>query len=322
MNYIILDLEWNQSPHGKERENKNLPFEIIEIGAVKLDENRKIIDEFHSIISPVVYHELHRITKEIIQYNMHELEKGDYFEKAANDFFEWCKKDGNYIFGTWGSMDLTELQRNCRYFKVIQEFELPFKYYDIQKLFSLCYEDGKTRTSLENAIEYMKIEKDIPFHSALYDAHYTARIFHEFDFEKVKRYTSVDTFLIPLNKKQEFTINYGTYSKYISRGFEDKDVLMKDPEVLVSRCYLCGKSIKKKIKWFSTNQKIYYSLAKCEEHGYLKGKMRIRKTDQDLFYAIKILKITDEEGAQKIKEKQLSNRERRKERRRKERLHF
>ena len=37
MNYIVFDLEWNQSPNGKERENPRLPFEIIEIGAVKLN---------------------------------------------------------------------------------------------------------------------------------------------------------------------------------------------------------------------------------------------------------------------------------------------
>ena len=42
MNYIVFDLEWNQCPYGKEKENKKLPFEIIEIGAVKLDENRNI----------------------------------------------------------------------------------------------------------------------------------------------------------------------------------------------------------------------------------------------------------------------------------------
>ena len=28
MNYIVFDLEWNQCPYGKERENKRLPFEI------------------------------------------------------------------------------------------------------------------------------------------------------------------------------------------------------------------------------------------------------------------------------------------------------
>ena len=46
MNYIVLDLEWNQCPYGKGRENKKLPFEIIEIGAVKLNEKREIVDSF------------------------------------------------------------------------------------------------------------------------------------------------------------------------------------------------------------------------------------------------------------------------------------
>ena len=31
MKYIVLDLEWNQCPDGKENEEALLPFEIIEI---------------------------------------------------------------------------------------------------------------------------------------------------------------------------------------------------------------------------------------------------------------------------------------------------
>ena len=48
---------------------------------------------------------------------------------------------------------------------------------DVQKLFSLAFEDGKTRKSLEHAIDFLELEKDIPFHRALSDASYTARIF-------------------------------------------------------------------------------------------------------------------------------------------------
>ena len=35
MDYIVLDLEWNQAP-GKFDKDTMLPFEIVEIGAVKL----------------------------------------------------------------------------------------------------------------------------------------------------------------------------------------------------------------------------------------------------------------------------------------------
>ena len=66
MNYIVFDLEWNQCPYGKERENRRLPFEILEIGAVKLDENRKIVDSFQEVIKPAVYKKLHFRTREIL----------------------------------------------------------------------------------------------------------------------------------------------------------------------------------------------------------------------------------------------------------------
>lgn len=46
MNYIVFDLEWNQNPDGRKHPDSRLPFEIIEIGAVKLNEKREIVDTF------------------------------------------------------------------------------------------------------------------------------------------------------------------------------------------------------------------------------------------------------------------------------------
>ena len=37
MNYVVLDLEWNQANGITEHEVPAIPFEIVEIGAVKLD---------------------------------------------------------------------------------------------------------------------------------------------------------------------------------------------------------------------------------------------------------------------------------------------
>ena len=79
MNYIVFDLEWNQCPYGKEQENERIPFEIIEIGAVKLDSDKKIIDEYHTLIQPRVYKKLHFRTQEIIRLDMKALEKGTAF---------------------------------------------------------------------------------------------------------------------------------------------------------------------------------------------------------------------------------------------------
>lgn len=67
MNYIVFDLEWNQCPYGKGQENERIPFEIIEIGAVKLNSERQIIDQYQVLIQPRVYKKLHHRTREIIQ---------------------------------------------------------------------------------------------------------------------------------------------------------------------------------------------------------------------------------------------------------------
>ena len=63
MEYIVLDLEWNQSNTGKEDAVEKLPFEIIEIGAIKLNNERVMVSEFNELIKPQVYHEMHKITR-------------------------------------------------------------------------------------------------------------------------------------------------------------------------------------------------------------------------------------------------------------------
>lgn len=315
MNYIVLDLEWNQCPDGKSNENSELAFEIVELGAVKLDENRKEIGSFHEYVSPTVYRRLHRITRDIINVTMEELDQGDKFNLVAERFFNWCKKGGEYRFATWGSMDLTELQKNCAYFKVNYKFPFPFIYFDLQKLFSICYDDGKSRISLEAATEQMQIEVKDNFHSAITDAQYTAAVFEKMDFEKVKGYVSVDTYVIPKNRKQEYTLVFETYSKFVSRGFADREELLNDSSVRATTCYLCGKTTRKKIRWFTSNQKMCYCLTTCDTHGYIKGRIKVKKTADDLLYATKIMKQTDEAGAKKIRDKQLLARKKRREKR-------
>ena len=49
MNYIVFDLEWNQNPEGKKTRNDKLPFEIIEIGAVKVNSRKEITITFNKI---------------------------------------------------------------------------------------------------------------------------------------------------------------------------------------------------------------------------------------------------------------------------------
>ena len=119
MNYIVFDLEWNQCPYGKGQENERIPFEIIEIGAVKLNSERQIIDQYQVLIQPRVYKKLHHRTREIIQMDMKLLEReGIPFYRAVKEFLKWCGEDA--LFCSWGNSDLLELQRNMKYYGILQ----------------------------------------------------------------------------------------------------------------------------------------------------------------------------------------------------------
>ena len=301
-NYIVFDLEWNQSPVGKEGTAPGLPFEIIEIGAVKLDENLKQVSEFRRLIRPVVYDQIHYMISEVIHMDMQELmEQGEDFTDAMEEFLEWCGED--YVFCTWGSMDLTELQRNMNYFFVENPFPRPLFYYDVQKLYSLLYRDGKEKHSLEQAVEEMGLRGDRAFHQALDDAYYTGCIMTAMDFEKVKVYQSIDYYRPPMNIEEEIYVEFPNYSKYVSRIFDTKEDAIADKRVTDMVCYRCHRMLRKKIRWFSVNQKFYFGLAICPQHGLMKGKIRMKKTDDGDVYVVKTQKLVSDEEAKLIYER-------------------
>lgn len=301
MNIIVMDLEWNQNSLGKKERNSDQPvFEIIEMGAVKLNENYEITDKFSQLIKPQIYHTMHKITADLIHLQMKELKNGKDFSTVMKDFMEWCGED--YIFATWGPLDLLELQRNIKYYNLESLSDKPIKYYDVQKLFSLGIMKEKTRKTLEFAIDYFNIEKDIPFHRAFSDAYYTAKVFQKLVNPDILQFVSFDTFHIPKNKKEEIKIAFPGYFKYISRGFQTKSEVMEDREVSSTKCYLCHRNLKKKIKWYSPNGKNYNSIAYCDIHGYIKYKCRVKKSENGKYYAIKTSKFITEEKMIKLQE--------------------
>jgi DNA polymerase III epsilon subunit-like protein len=308
MNYIILDLEWNQSSSGKEEVSKVLPFEIIEIGAMKLDDNRKITDQFSQLIKPQIYHEMHQITGRLIHLRMEQLEQGMLFPEAMERFRRWCGED--YIFCTWGPLDLVELQRNIRYYGLQPLSDGPFKYLDVQKLFSFAYEDRRARRTLEYAIDFLNIEKDVPFHRAFGDAYYTAKVLERLDENVLSNY-SFDVFHLPKDKDSEIHVIFDDYAKYISRGFADKTQILGDRAIMGTRCYLCDKAIRRKIRWFTPNGKHYYSVSYCDKHGFMKSKIRIRKAESDVVYVMKTDKFITEEEVADIRSKQEKSRQHR-----------
>lgn len=311
MNYIVLDLEWNQGSKNEEA-NEELHFEIIEIGAVCLNESGVIVSEFSRLIKPQIYHEMHKITSRLIHLQMQELEHGEPFPVVMKDFLEWCGEER--MFCTWGPLDLGELQENMRYYGMEPLAAGPIPFLDVQKLFSLAYEDGRSRRTLEYAVDFLKLEKDIPFHRAFSDAYYAGKVLAAIP-GRVRGNISYDVFNPPRSREEEVKIVFDTYAKYISRVFPNKTAALSDKEVISSKCYICNKNLKKKIRWFTPNGRHYYCVAQCDVHGLMKGKIRIRRAAEEEVYVVKTTRFISEEEFEKIRERREHAREQRKKRR-------
>lgn len=310
--YIILDLEWNQSSLGREGAMDRLPFEIIEIGAVKINSDFEIVSEFHRLIRPRVYRQMHFKISEVTHMSMETLnQEGEHFEKAISDFIGWCGED--YYFCTWGSMDLTELQRNMVYHGLEIPFPIPLIYYDLQKIYGLI-KGTKQKESLDAAVEELGLLKDRPFHRALDDAYYTGLVMQHINFVSMSQYVSVDYYRLPESDEEEVYLEFPDYSKLVSQIYETKEELFKEKRVTDVICYKCHRALRKKIRWFSYNQKYYFCLAICPEHGFVKGKIRIKKAEDGSSYAVKTLKIVCEEDAAQVAQRKEETKKKRNER--------
>jgi len=214
-------------------------------------------------------------------------------------------------------MDLTELQRNFKYFEVDVNFVKPLVFYDIQKLYAIFCKDPKKKVALKTAVEQLEIASEEPFHRAVADAYYTGRVMQEIDAVQFKHYYSIDLYQNPKNRQEEIYALFEDYSKFVSMEFDNKEEAMKDSVVTATRCCKCNKNLRKKIRWFSINGKIHYSLMYCDEHGWMKGKIRMKKTDEDKFFVIRTIKATDEAGVALIRNRQEEVRNKRRMRRHK-----
>lgn len=173
MNYIVLDLEWNQRLKDQDRitEPVRLRGEIIQIGAVKLDESCRVTDTFKIMISPVYYKVMHQMVSEITNITTKDLKSGLPFSEAFERFKDWCGDD--FVFLVWGIDDLDMLCDNMQLHN-IDASQMPTTY-NLQLAFDNQVSKEHRQISLARAME-MTGEPALRFHDALNDALNTAHI--------------------------------------------------------------------------------------------------------------------------------------------------
>lgn len=190
MYYIVVDLEFNQA-YDFENNCPKAPFEecrfeIIQIGAVKLDKDFKVVDTFNAYIKPNLYKKIHPYVKKVTSIEEEMLEDKKDFKSEFLNFFNFIGSEKDYILCVWGNSDIRALYRNLKYYNLIKD-KLILKYIDIQSITTsyLKYNKGAS-IGLKTATELLEIESKDDFHNALSDALYTAKILQKLSKNKFK----------------------------------------------------------------------------------------------------------------------------------------
>lgn len=303
MNYIVFDLEWNQSSCGLENENPLLPFEIIEIGAVKLDESFNITDSYSSIVRPRVYKKLQTHIKSILNFSEKELRKGRPFDMVCREFLKWCGDD--FVFCSWGAMDLNCLQSNMDFY-YMKQLDTPLKFYNIQQIYADTTDINNSIVKLEKAVDFLNIEyeEDKPYHSAVNDAYYTAKVLSIIKPKDLADRYSIDVYNNPKDKDSEIISYHKDFMEHITMPYEDKKQALIDKDVTKMVCYKCKKKTSKKIRWFANSQNSYVSVGKCWYHGLVAGKIRFKQTRDGRVFVIRTFNPIDKKELENIKERQ------------------
>ena len=178
MFYVIFDLEWNNAYDYKLRKGMN---EIIEIGAVKLDEKLNIVDTFKQLIKPKLSSKLSSRFKNLTHISMDEINKSVIaFENAISDFARWSGKD-NSIFMSWSNSDLYVLIDNFKKFIGTSSIDFIKKYVDLQKYCQSFIEGSSSnQISLSRCAEIFEISVDTDnLHRALEDCFLSAECYRK-----------------------------------------------------------------------------------------------------------------------------------------------
>lgn len=185
MDYIVFDLEFNQDfSTGNRRRIRRSCFEIIQIGAVKLDKNLNTIDTFQRYVKPTIYPVINPFITELTGITTDQLITEETFPTVFKAFAEFAR-GSDTIFCIWGMADLKELYRNVEFHDLDKNL-LSKWYINLQPYASLHFKlSQKKLMKLKTTAELLGIPLVYSFHNALYDAHYTAEIFKKINNESI-----------------------------------------------------------------------------------------------------------------------------------------
>ncbi len=176
--YVCIDIEMSELTCEQRQMAGGLRNEIIQIGAVMLDENYNMISEFNTYVKPV-YSSVTPLIHEITGITNEKLARADDFITAFDKYNYWLGEAEITTF-CWSTSDFTQLwnelelkaKHRTDLFAALRSFV------DLQQIY--CEQIGaEISVSLEAALKFLQLDYQGQIHTANCDAFNTARILHK-----------------------------------------------------------------------------------------------------------------------------------------------
>lgn len=174
--HIVLDFEMNPVSAEEADAYRFLGREIIEIGAVRLDERFQPAGSFQCYVKPQYNAVICSNIRELTGIGFSQTSNAERFSDAMALFTDWIGEGRSRIY-SWSLSDLYQLEDECSY-KDIPFPPCMYRWVDVQAIFPrMLRQSSYRRLSLSNAAKVCSVHVDQnKVHGALYDAQVTAEI--------------------------------------------------------------------------------------------------------------------------------------------------
>lgn len=179
MRHIVIDLEMNKLAKQYKEERLILGREIIEIGAVVLDEWYQEIGSFKTLVKPQYNDVIEKGITKLTGITTEQVQNAPILEEAIHIFFAWCHgMNDEIIIHEWSDADLEQITKEITLKKIRlneEDMNLLVGWSDFQKEYGeKLHLDNQV--SLKNAVMYAGIDFEGHEHDALDDARNTAEL--------------------------------------------------------------------------------------------------------------------------------------------------
>ncbi|MDA2935984.1 exonuclease domain-containing protein [Patescibacteria group bacterium AH-259-L05] len=152
-------------------------MEIIEIGAVLVNNNYQIIEEYQTFIKPLKNPVLSKFCKDLTNICQKDIDNARMFPIAFKKFIQWAEKTAkqnivNIIFCSWGYYDKKQILQDCE----LHNIEYPFStHYSLKHKFAEIKK--RKPVGMKKALRLCNIDLTGAHHRGIDDAKNITKIF-------------------------------------------------------------------------------------------------------------------------------------------------